>query len=388
MLVRVCVCALLVVGCVAAAPRPQATWLLVSDIHLDPSARGSVPAKPGKDTNPALLASSLAEMKRVAPDPQVVVLGGDFLAHHFKGNAIATMQSIATQFGRAFPHARFLVTLGNNDDPCGDYHMSEDSAYLRKLAAVWAPLVNRNNASPGFATAFAHGGYYVAALPVNGERAIVLDNVYWSFRYKNSCGAKTQTPGADEFAWLERTLSATPKRVRNLVLMHIPIGEDAFSTAFVHGAAVVPLLDASDDAHLQALLGDPTHRVSEVIASHLHRQEVRAIGRIPVMILGSISPVYRGDPTFVLETVSASGAALRYTTYDYSETANRWSRRPGFHPYVGDRYARCAQTHLDAASFAACAGVRSKQRWMLIIAAVLLILVVGGAGGLWYARRR
>jgi hypothetical protein len=127
-----------------AGARADGRWLLVSDIHLDPFDRSALPATPGNDTNPALLRSAIAKMRAADTDPAVVVLAGDFLAHRFddlakrgaphateQATALNAMASIEREFAAAFPHARFLVALGNNDDPCGDYRVSYDSSYLR-----------------------------------------------------------------------------------------------------------------------------------------------------------------------------------------------------------------------------------------------------------------
>src|SRR5579863_5329591 len=109
------------------------TWLVVSDIHLDPFARAARPSLFGSDTNLALFRSAIGEMKRRVPNPDLVVIPGDFLAHDFAGRvrggggttaggAVAAMRFVAGALGHVFPRARFAVTLGNNDAPCGDYH--------------------------------------------------------------------------------------------------------------------------------------------------------------------------------------------------------------------------------------------------------------------------
>src|SRR5215469_9268384 len=114
----------------AHASATAQTWLVVSDVHLDPFDRRPRPSLFGSDTNLALFRSALDEMKRRVPNPDLVVMPGDFLAHDFAGRtrgaggdtasaAIATMRFVAGAFGHAFPHARFAVTLGNNDAPCG-----------------------------------------------------------------------------------------------------------------------------------------------------------------------------------------------------------------------------------------------------------------------------
>jgi hypothetical protein len=373
----------------AAAPNRQ--WVLASDIHLDPVAAGSVPASYGKDANQALLTSAIDEMRRAAPNPEVVVLNGDFLAHHFHGDAVGTMRAIARQFDRAFPHARFLISLGNNDDPCGDYRVTENSPYLRDIAPIWAPLVDRDGASPDFAHTFSQGGYYIAKLPEDDEEAVVLNSVYWSANYRDACGPARQTPDKDEFAWLSATLSDAPPQQKNIVFMHVPLGVDAFSTAFVHGATQIRFFNDADGEALRLLLRGAGNHVTEVIAGHTHRAEARTLGTIPMIILGAISPIYRTDPTFVVETVGPTGKAIAYRTYDYIEASHRWASRPALHPYAGDKYAVCAQTNVVAERYAKCAGIVGISAWGWRIATVVVALaVVVGLilAGVWYARRR
>jgi hypothetical protein len=114
-------------------------------------------------------------------------LGGDFVAHIFDPKqAVPTMRALAQEFNHAFPHAQFVLVLGNEDSSCGDYQVSPNSPFLRAVAQAWEPLVNRNGAAPGFAHTFPAYGSYVTRLPSPGLRAIVLDDVFWSPRYRNA----------------------------------------------------------------------------------------------------------------------------------------------------------------------------------------------------------
>src|SRR5262249_9127552 len=122
---------LLAVSLLGAAPRDD-VWVVASDIHLNPFDRSGRPSPTRKDGNAVLLASLVKAMRSAAPQPSLVVLPGDFLAHHFDlksheqrvpadSAGLAAMASVAGSLGRAFPHSRFAVALGNNDAPCGDY---------------------------------------------------------------------------------------------------------------------------------------------------------------------------------------------------------------------------------------------------------------------------
>ena len=369
------VLAILALGAPATA-RADGQWLLVSDIHLDPNNRASAPVKPGSDSDPALLASAIAKMRDVDPNPAVVVLAGDFLAHHFKASATGTMASIAHDFGVAFPNARFLIAVGNNDDPCGDYRVSYDSPYLRALAAIWAPLVDRDNASPNFVHDFGRSGSYVASLPMRGARAVVADSVYWSFRYNAAC-SKIAAPGHAEMEWLRRTLASTPRGERNVVLMHIPPGIDSYSTAFVHGLTTVPFLDATSSASLVGLLRAPSDRVTMVLAGHTHELQSRAFGSVPMLIAPAISPIYGRAPTFLVATFGRDATISKYEGYLYNYRTGVWDRRlPSAIPTSTGRYAVCAATEMTVTTFDRCAGVPNGRLWVEIVLGMVVVLAI------------
>ncbi len=414
--------------CLIPADAASQRWILAADIHLNPFNPSSFPPPPGIDSNEVLLDEAIAQMRKAEPNPTLVILAGDFLAHSFETRsknagalpdaaARQTMSGIAARFARAFPRAHFLIMVGNNDDPCGDYQVSAASPYLQALAHIWAPLVNRDGAAPDFETSFAHGAYYTASLPGMPLRAIVLNSVYWSFRYVNSCGAAAQTPGADEFTWLQNVLQHPLASKANFVALHIPPGPDAYSTAIVHGLGIVPFLDGKDDRDLRSLLADPSSNVAWVLAAHTHRTEFRLLGNVPLLIVPSISPVYRNDPAFFVADVGPNGVLQDYQAVAYSEREERWDhtydldatfgvtafdaaairaiharlnggwRPPDDAAFAADRFAACAQTALDTDAFAGCAGIPNRKvAWLLFASGGSII--AAGVAGLFIARYR
>ncbi len=329
-------------------------WLAVSDVHLDPWDTSAHPSAYGVDTNVVLLRSVVARMKRAAPNAAVIVLSGDFLAHNFARRvardsksrdavAIRTMRWLARSFERSFPRAQFAIALGNNDVPCGDYRSANESAYLAALARVWAPLVNRNGASRHFTDSFSHGGYYTAALPVHGMRLVVLNTVPLSNRYKGDCRGDDLHAASQELAWLRMTLSDTPPKMRNLVVMHIPPGFDAFSTTYTLGLFPWPFLKGRYDADLVDELEAPRNRVAYALAGHTHRFDFRLAGGIPIVVLGSLSPIYGNDTTFYALRVSANGSLRDIDTYSFDQRMQAW-----LPPHSFDRTWGFAQ--IDAAS--------------------------------------
>lgn len=320
-------------------------WLVASDIHLNPYNHSPDPALVGSDTNLTLFAAAMAEMKRHVPDPAVVLLPGDFFVHDFpkvvarRGGGVdsndaglQTMRYVATAFARAYPRARFAIALGNNDAPCGDYRANVSDAYLRAVANIWAPLVNRDGAAPDFVSTFSRAGYYTAALPVRGLRLVVLNTVLFSSEYHGACpgGSDTSRAATDELSWLRDTLRATPGGARNVVMMHVPPGFDAFSTEFVHGYLPWAFLNSYDNDALVAALSDPDNRVAYAIAAHTHRFDVRLVGSVPMIVVGSISPVYHGNPTYYGFHMLADGSIGDIVEYPFDEWNQEWGNARSF----------------------------------------------------------
>jgi hypothetical protein len=314
----------------AAAP-----WLFVSDIHLDPVSKDREPSPLGKDTNEVLFHSALEAMKRADPDPPVVFITGDFFSHGFDYRlAASTMAEIARRFDRAFPHAQFVIALGNEDSPCADYTLTTNAAFLRATADVWAPLVNRRGAAPNFRRTFAHDGFYVTKLPLHNVRAVVLDDVFWSPRYRAACGPRGGDGVAESLDDLKRALpvGGTEKR---WVVMHIPPGIDAYSTTHLaHHLAVVPFMNPGPREQLDRVLTDPARHVSLVVAAHIHKFAYRIFGPtgpspLPMLLAPAVSPIFGNGPSFLIIDVAPDGTIRG--AEDHAFNGRRWSDIGGLH---------------------------------------------------------
>jgi sphingomyelin phosphodiesterase acid-like 3 len=286
-------------------------WLFVTDIHLEAAAPGHRRVSYTGDTNGALFASALREMHAVDPDPPVVVIGGDLLAHDMdRAHATITAVGIARDFDRVYPHAQFILTLGNVDSSCGDYGLTPDSPFLAAVARAWDPLVNRHDAAPRFLQTFPRDGFYTARLPLRSTRAVVIDDVFWSPRYHPGCG----TANGISAATLQELARALPVAgMQAWLFLHIPPGIDAFSTTHLtHGLAVIPFLDPGPRGELVALAGDPTRHVALIVAAHTHRFAYRIINAsgadpVPMLLVPAISPIFGNTPSFLTAEVAPDG---------------------------------------------------------------------------------
>ncbi len=340
-------------------------WIVLNDIHFNPYNSGP-PARRGADTNLALLDESVDEMRRRVPDATVIIVGGDFLAHHFPAWArrahrdpyaagIDTMRTIASKLDTAFPKAQFLFAVGNNDDPCGDYRSEADGAYNAAVARIFEPLVNRHGASPGFVDAYSRGAYYTAALP-NGLRGVVTNSVFWSFFYRGSCQVNVHDPGGKEMQWLGKTLS----NGHNVVIMHMPPGYDPESTTDAHRLLAVPYLRQRYDADFRRLLEQDHDHVPFAIAGHMHRYDFRVPSGVPIFMGSSLSPIYHNEPAFF--RLDVEGETIHdIVPYTYDPDVG-WLPQQSFDTMFGVSAFTAPELDALSARIASDPGVRS--RWM------------------------
>jgi len=331
-----------------ASAAPGAPWLFVTDLHFDPLARNRRLAPAGKDSNGALVDATIAEMRRVDPHAPVVVIGGDYLAHDFDWKrASATMRDLARRFDRAFPNAQFVIALGNEDSPCGDYRLTPRSAFLREVAQAWGPLVNRHGAAPDFAASFARDGLYTARLPIAKLQAVVVDDVFWSPRYGACTGSADQ--GEPVVAELGRALRATNDR--HWLVLHIPPGIDAYSTTHLaHGLAILPFLEPQRRDALLGLIADQRDRVTLVVAAHTHKFAYRIAGTVarpvPMLLVPSVSPIFGNAPAFLVAQVDPDGT-LR-DVRDHALLHGTWTDLGGYASLGVARFTGPALEHLSA----------------------------------------
>lgn len=386
------------------------------------------------DTNRPLLDSALRAMRQADPNPPVVVMDGDFLAHNFESRlAVPTMQYLARRFNAAFPHAQFVIALGNEDSACRDYGEAPGTSFLTATARAWAPLVNRNGAAPGFMRGFAHDGFYTARLPVAGLQAVVINDIVWSPLFR-PCGA-ADAVGASMLRQLRTALRARPTE-RHWVIAHIPPGIDAYSTSYLaHHLAVVPFLEPGPRGSWIALLADPASHVVLSVNAHIHKFAYRIVEAqrpIPILLAPAISPIFSNNPAFLTATVAPDGVLTNVD--DHAFVNGRWEmigglatlgverltgdaleglqRRLARDAHLRARFASlyesgappeitsanwrtywCAATAFSATAFRGCDGeggfsVLRPRGLTLLLATALLLLALTAVPIVIFARRR
>jgi sphingomyelin phosphodiesterase acid-like 3 len=279
------------------------TGLFISDFHFDPLADPTLAARlaaapPAQwdaifssstntaytryndDTNFPLLQSALAAMRQRAPNPDIVIISGDFLVHLFQYRfdqsgvsdtspaAYAafvnkTEAYLALKMSQTFPNAQIVPALGNVDSACGSAVLSNQqtfvyagSSFLDAFSSAWQPAVNRFGGAPDFQATFATGGYYSTAFPIDPQgRLIVLDTQPWSGFYDDACGPGGGNLGNTELTWLAGQLAqARSHQQRVWLLGHIPPGiSTPGTTGVATGLAIAPFYSDKYAAELYGL---------------------------------------------------------------------------------------------------------------------------------------
>jgi sphingomyelin phosphodiesterase acid-like 3 len=375
------------------------SFVAFSDIHFDPffdpslvadlvrtdpahwralferSATKSVSAY-GNDSNYPLLESALAAAAGAAPDPDFVLVTGDFLAHGLPdqfakysphaGNAAyqrfarQTMEFVTVMIRDAFPRARVISALGNNDSDCGDYQLRPGGRFLARVASFWRPLLGPTTGA--FEQTFTAGGFFSVPHPtVRHLRVVALNTVAFSPKYK-SCG-KGDDLAARQLAWLDRTLHEARRRGDKVwLLYHVPPGIDAFATLRATGpcpASPVPLWRTEDQSRFQRIVAKFPGLVKASFAGHTHMDELRlpAEGGF-IHVTPAVSPLFGNNPGFaVFSYARATGEIADFRVYDLDLAAGgpapRWAPEYDFReaysqPKVDDSTLRAVQQRIGS----------------------------------------
>jgi hypothetical protein len=353
-------------------------FLLVSDIHFDPMADPALVAELaaadatqweailqrskltrfsqyGQDTNWWLLQSALDQMRKTLPRPSFVMYTGDLLAHgfpkafqsathddapqHYRAFVLKTVQFLALEFQKRFPHTTILVSPGNNDEECGDYSIRAGGTFLSDTASLAQQLAQ------GGATFTeewkALGSYNVPHPALSGVRILSLNTVFFSNNYHatsfpQGCANVSSNGPAELLAWLASNLAAAKQAHQRVWLMfHIPPGIDGYASAHKRETAdaatnpsansscadsIVPMWVPEWTTRFDALLETYQDTVLASFSGHTHTDDFRLISstgvnRGFVLVDPPVSPVYDQNPSFRVVTFASDGTLADQATY-------------------------------------------------------------------------
>jgi sphingomyelin phosphodiesterase acid-like 3 len=295
----------------------------------------------GQDSNYALIKSTLDEARRRAPAPDFLLVSGDFLSHNwqtsydqlakqshvadpaaFQAFTAKAIQFLAEELRRRYPTTPILPSLGNGDSDCGDYAITPDGPFLKMFAAAWARLLGPDADRAAFQATFSQGGHCSLKLPhAKNHRLIVVNSVFFSMKYANTCGTGTETPARDELRWLATALEhARAAGEMVWLFMHIPPGIDSFATdqSLQKNGPIVTLWHPEWTSGYLELLKRYQGTIQASFAGHMHMDDFRVIrleGK-PVLfckVAPAISPVYGNNPGFqIVQYDRHTGAVANY----------------------------------------------------------------------------
>jgi hypothetical protein len=345
------------------AQQDTGTFVVLSDLHFDPlydpelvpelqaaearqwprifeSSKVTRLSAYGEDTNYPLLKSALSSLRCRTPEPDFVLISGDFLRHKFpqdKALVRKTLEFLTLRLQATFPGIPVLPALGNNDSDCGDYTTQPGGPFLVDLAAIWRPLPGPQAGT--WAQSFPAGGYYSVPHPtVPKVRLAVLNTVLFSPKYQN-CGPAPADPGQDELNWLANVLKqAAANGEKVWTLYHIPPGIDVYASASQKQVKTMWKDQYSSAFSQMADLG----LVTATFTGHTHMDELRlpASGGF-VHGTPAVSPMFGNNPGYQVFSYSRStGALLDYQAFFLNLGAGQdadlpWAREYDFQTAYG-----------------------------------------------------
>lgn len=337
----------------AAAPAKQ--FVVISDIHFNPLAdpaliqqltsaepsqwepilAGDVPSevqKYGDDASWPLLSALVRGLQNVQPKPKLIILTGDIFPHKFQEKFVAasgskdaagfrsfsmkTFAFVALELQKAAAGIPILYTVGNNDQECGDYALQPHGPFLEDSADSVHALAHL---SPNEQTDWSSLGNYVVPNPLaKHHQVFALNTNFWSRRYTNSCGSKTDDPGTEVLAWLSNRLQEARKRRDKVWLVyHIPPGIDGHASSRTN--QVVPMWKQSYADGFNKILDQYRTTIELNLAGHTHLDDIRLVktqhATTLVLINPGVSPNVGQNPAFRIITVDSHARPVDLLTY-------------------------------------------------------------------------
>ena len=366
----------------------------------------------GQDPNWWLLQSALDAMRKADPDPTLVMITGDLLAHgfpqkyaqaipdtnrdHYRAFVSKTVSFIALELRKRYSKQQILVTPGNNDDDCSDYNIEAGGAFLSDSA--WRIRGLARSGGRFMEEWKSLGSYTLQPRNIPGLRVVSVNSVFFSNKYQSvnfadGCAPAQSDGPARTYSWLESTLSrAAQNHEKVWIMLHIPPGIDGYSTMVSYrslshaaspapedlcGQAIVPMWKPFWTDLFDHLIAQYPTTVTAIFAGHDHTDDFRVIhagqaGQQFVLIDPPVSPIYGQNPAFRIVTFAAGGALSDQTTWYLTNLEAARTTVPGTwmpeYTFSGEWHS----PRLDAASLNSIYDqIRSNpdagQRWLTLL---------------------
>lgn len=317
------------------------------------------------DADYALLRSAFTAMQQQNASPAFIIISGDFLCHEFQSKYATyapaypdslqsftnkTIRFMAWLLNRYFPRTIVLPALGNNDSYCGDYKIEPDGQFLAMFARAWVPLQRNKSAvtDSAFVNRFSKGGYYTFPFPdARNAQMVVLNTVFFSSSYANSCGNPAADPAGDEFTWLDSVMNVVKRKNQQAwMVYHIPPGVNVYPVVNDSNScsSAIPLMWTEQaNTRFLALVRQYASQLKAALAGHTHMDDFRVIydGAVPVSfihITPAISPLFGNNPGFQRITYSSTALTLQNAETFYlnvSKSGSAWTAEYNFRKTYG-----------------------------------------------------
>lgn len=299
----------------ASRVRPDFTLAELASLQ---NLTGGIYGSYGCDTQPELLASLGAELRKLVTTPveeggygetfDGVLLSGDYVGHGIVDpeamiKAIATVEAMLVEsLGGEMP---IYFVIGNNDVP-GDYNASCNDPFYATIAeqGFYSRIPIDQEASWA-----QRASYYVdEPFGAGSGRIVALNTVLYAARNPNAVDLGNDPCG--QLQWLNNTLASAVGPL--LLLGHIAPGIDSFSNSMMYSQPMQSL-----DLTTSYLQG-----FQYGFFGHQHTDEFRVAsdGAQPLLFLqSSVSPIFGGNPSFRVLHYSIDDEAAHYLFEDYDQ---------------------------------------------------------------------
>ncbi len=323
----------------ASPPLNESTFLIISDVHLDPVTSHEMEFSPAgrnhlndlqKTMFEVLIAKIASDIKQgLIPRPKFMIYLGDIVGHNRSTSEFATVSEslFFNYIVQQFPDTPILYTFGNNDSVQQNYGSFSSVA---KNNGIITPLTiafdthrwGHDFLSTGVVCQFSSNrfpciidentedGYYSAYLE-SGLRLITLNSIMFS----RITADGTNENVATQLTWLNRQLDEARYRHESVLLtMHIPPGANVYNGVQFWSSTTTAAFLKLVDAYQGQIIG--------ILTGHTHTDEITVIqdashkNLMGIFSIPALSTSHGNSPSFRVFSYSRDNAAWRLTNYE------------------------------------------------------------------------
>ena len=284
------------VGALSQTHEPsQTTFLVLTDIHLNPRSSHSMEFAPktGKVSNDLDVATfdHLMDVIRLniqsgdLAEPEFVILLGDLVGHirYSQENVMNSERMVFKKIKETFPDTPVFYNFGNNDSFMSDYGLflspinkTQFVSPLHILGEIWpngnflstGAACKNHKTYPCILEGKTASGYYAAYLKPK-LRLLAINSIMFSTKQRGFSDRMV----SEQLSWIERQLNeAQELNETTLITMHIPPGYNTYQSSLWSGTAFW-----SSEAEERFYASIMTHypEIIGILAGHTHKDDIK-----------------------------------------------------------------------------------------------------------------